>query len=406
MRTVRLSSAVRPVLAACAVAHMAGCAVRLPHNLDEQVAGWYLNPTEQKQRTISAYKLSSAQLDSLLKRAKPPDPNREPHSVMLADKQDTRYALGILPPETFHEDSLYPLVIYLHGGVGTHKVTKGEDAYQMFAPLADSLALFVASPSANRIVPWWSARGLERILRALRYMSLQYPIDPDRVVLAGVSDGATGCWAAASAIPGPFAGFIAVSGFGGMLPRLNTPVIPANLRQRPIYNVNAGKDHLYPIEYVNSFLDRLVEEGVDVRRKVYPDAKHGFDYREQELGTLAGLVRSWRRPRRTSVAWTIVPGLPNVADNLLSWTSAPGGQGPAFIRARFDDAVLTVRADGIERAVLTLGNTPEGETRLVVNDGPPRAIKPQSPDTSELLRMIQHTCFPRTVDFLVYSIDI
>jgi len=113
-------------------------------------------------------------------------------------------------------------------------------------------------------------------------MTLHYPINPDKVFLAGVSDGATGCYAVANTMCGPFAGFIAVSGFGGMLPQMGIQLFPSNIMQRPIYNVNAGKDRIYPIEEVRKFLDWLTNSGVAIERKEYPDELHGFDYRGKE----------------------------------------------------------------------------------------------------------------------------
>jgi hypothetical protein len=40
--------------------------------------------------------------------------------------------------------------------------------------------------------------------------------------------------------------------------------------QRPIYNVNAGRDRLYPIDMVEKFLDAMEREGVGVMRRTYP----------------------------------------------------------------------------------------------------------------------------------------
>ena len=66
-----------------------------------------------------------------------------------------------------------------------------------------------------------------------------------------------------------------------MLTQMGLTLVPSNLMQRPIYNVNAGKDRLYPVEYVAKFVEWLKSEGVDITSRFYPDEEHGFDYREK-----------------------------------------------------------------------------------------------------------------------------
>jgi hypothetical protein len=237
----------------------------------------------------------------------------------LTDSSGATYILGFCTPKKIRPDTLYPLVLYLHGGTGTQVNTKGEKAYEMLLPLTDSMQIFLASPSASRDARWWDATGLYRILQTVRYMTLHYPIDPDKIFLSGVSDGATGCWAAANSINGPFAGFFSISGFGGMLPSIGMELFPENIRQRPIYSVNAGKDRLYSLDMVNQFLDYMVSKGVPVIRKTYPDEEHGFDYREKEFGTLCELLRTWKRSPNSQVIWTFSPGVPNRPQAFVNW---------------------------------------------------------------------------------------
>ncbi|MCU0610030.1 MAG: dienelactone hydrolase family protein [Chitinispirillaceae bacterium] len=240
----------------------------------------------------------------------------------LTDTIGLPYLVGYKTPDHISPARL-PLVIYLHGGIGSERNDKGDSAFMMLIALADTFDLFLASPSANRYVPWWSPAGLGRILQTLRFMTLHYAIDPDRIFLAGVSDGATGCYAVANTIPGPFAGFFAVSGFGGMLPAMGMPLHAANLKRRPIYNVNAGKDRIYPVEQVQQFVAFLQDQGVPVISKIYPDEMHGFDYREKETGTLADFIRTWSRPHDESAALSdaVLPGMP---DNLITWARSSG----------------------------------------------------------------------------------
>lgn len=263
------------------------------------------------------------------------------HSIRLSDSDGVQYTLGLGLPENPKTEHSYPLVIYLHGGVGTDVSTKGEYAYEMLDGLRDSLDIILASPSANRFAPWWGARGLNRILQTIRYVSIHYPVDENKIFLAGVSDGATGCYAAANSINGPFAGFFAISGYGGMLPNLGVQLSVENLKRRPIYNVQGGRDRLYPSLLVNKFLSYLQSQGVAITVKEYPDEEHGFNYREKEFPKLTELIRSWSRPRKPDFKWEIIPGVPNVPDQIIRYESADQKTRSSF-KATFENDTIRI----------------------------------------------------------------
>ncbi|MBN1130469.1 MAG: dienelactone hydrolase family protein [Chitinispirillaceae bacterium] len=324
--------------------------------------------------------------------------------LRLTDSTGAVYGLGYRTPAAIRSDTSYPLIIYLHGGTGSQRIDKGDSAFLMLEALADTFDLFLASPSANRSTPWWGPAGLSRILQTLRFMTLHYPINPDKVFLAGVSDGATGCYAAANTINAPFAGFMAVSGFGGMLPSLGMTLVPANLMHRPIYNVNAGQDHIYPIGQVSRFTSALKQQGIRIIEQVYPDEAHGFDYRAREMGSLADLVRTWSRPHSSAVAWTFIPGFPNLPDHIIDWRFS---EGDAFIRTWWSNDTLVVRSQGLSSFTLPLAATSPGEkiaccfpalqnrTRMV---SPLKSTRPLT-----LLLMINR-CFPESPPTWYYRI--
>lgn len=318
-------------------------------SIDEFTA-WFLNPTEEV--TAEYINTSGKIIDSFVISLRSKSPTG-PHFEKIKDSSGISYLLGYYAPEKFRTDTLYPLVIYLHGGTGTELNTKGEKAYEMLRPLADSTQLFLASPSANRDARWWSADGLYRILQTVRYMSLYYPIDPDKIFLAGVSDGATACWEAANTICGPFAGFFAISGFGGMLPSIGVTLYPENIRQRPIYNVNAGRDRLYPYDIVNKFLDYMLSKGVPVTRNGYPEEEHGFDYREKEFPMLYTLIKVWQRPEDKQVVWFFTPGVPNLPPSIIDWSISEVAD-VRYVNGVLKDDTLAIHSQGISSITICL----------------------------------------------------
>jgi hypothetical protein len=156
----------------------------------EQFQQWFVGTTDRPPERF--FQVTESEIDSFCRYFRCLS-QPESGCVVLSDTTGKPYSVGYRTPHTFRHDSTYPCIIYLHGGTGTSLTNKGELAYEMLDMLTDSMKLFLVSPSANREALWWSAAGLSRILQTLRYMTLHFPINPDKVFLVGVSDGATGC---------------------------------------------------------------------------------------------------------------------------------------------------------------------------------------------------------------------
>ena len=382
---------------------LSSCQNPLPENIDSTFADWFINPGTEKKKLLLSYKLSGKVLDSLSTTIRSREIKTGKFSCTLFDQDGTEHRLGFATPGIIADNTLYPLIVYLHGGIGTKGNDKGESAYEMFRFLADTIDIFLASPSGNRTAPWWSRTGLERILRTVRYMTLHFPIDPNRIFLAGVSDGATSCYAAANAIPGPFAGFIAISGYGGMLNRLGIQLHPSNLMQRPIYNINAGKDRLYNPQAVKQFLDWLEQNGVFVKQKFYPDEEHGFEYREKETATLAEIINTWNRPHRETVAWTIVKEVSNYADNLLQWETC-GNEKNHRITAYWQKDTLNVKTDGICSFTMISDRKVNGKLFYKTSKQEAGPLEPVTLTTSLYLDLMQNMCYPGIAEKTLFQI--
>jgi hypothetical protein len=369
-------------------------------------ARWFVEPTVARADSLMRLAATGPGLQEVAVNALRQSAGQPGSGVAtLRDVNAAGYALGYATPKRFRPDTTYPLIVYLHGGIGSATPDKGSKAYEMLLPLADTFELFLASPTATREAAWWTPAGMGRILQAVRYMTLHFPVDRDRVFLVGVSDGATGCYAAAGTAPGPFAGFVAVSGFGGLLMQMGFPLVPGNLMQRPIYNVSGGRDHLFPLEATNRFLDALQAEGVTVERRVYPDQEHGFDYRGQEFGAIAARLRIWTRPQRRGISWRIVPDYPNVADNLVAWETVPDVAGVPAVNAYWERGRLVVRSIGV-RAFTFRADSAEGRFVVVANGRAEERAIDCTGDRPSLLAAMQQQCYPAAVPARLFSATI
>jgi acetyl esterase/lipase len=369
-----------------------------------EIADYFLNPSEAKFTDLSTRPADPAALNAALRALRKPAMRGMQHE-WLNDSAGALYLVGFRTPDSVARDTSYPLIIYLHGGIGSTRSDKGDSAFLMLAALADTFKLFLASPSGNRFTPWWSPNGLSRILQTVRFMTLRYPVNPRKIFLAGVSDGATGCFAAANSVPAPFAGFIAVSGFGGMLPQLGMELSPVNLRQRPIYDVNAGLDHIYPFDSVKGFVNQLAAQGIPITFKAYPNEKHGFDYRMKEMGTLAGFVRSWSKPAPRTVVWNFVPGVPNLPDNILDYTLSSEN---ASVNSFWQKDTLVAKAQGVSSMDILFPQQigEKVECRIIGDKKKEMTLKPVKIDWPNSLKLMLRSCFPEVKGGWFYSLKI
>lgn len=199
--------------------------------------------------------------------------------------------IGFILPKK-ESDKPLPLIVYLHGGVGTSRTDKGDFADTMYSFIQDSFPVILASPSGNRAAPWWGQAGMARIFSTVTVMKQLFNIDTTKIFLAGVSDGATAIFAVASQDSYPFAGFIGASAYPLLF---QNQLDISRFKETPFFMYISGKDRLYPTKPVIDFYDNMKRNGIDIDYKLYKDAEHGFDYKLNERGFIISLLKKWSR---------------------------------------------------------------------------------------------------------------
>jgi hypothetical protein len=132
-------------------------------------------------------------------------------------------------------------------------------------------------PYAWADAPWWSDDQVLNISAIVDALKRTYNIDENRVVVAGVSDGATGSYYIAMRDTTPYASFLPLNGFLMVLANGEIDdgrIFPSNLRNKPLFVVNGGKDRLYPIELVEPYTNHLIHNGVAIEYHPQPEGEH------------------------------------------------------------------------------------------------------------------------------------
>ena len=201
-----------------------------------------------------------------------------------------RGGFSLYVPEWWDVETPWPLVVALHGGSG-----HGREFLWTWLREARSRGFVLLAPTS--IGPTWSldAPGVDaaRLASMVEFVATRWPIDRARVLLTGLSDGATFTLLAGLLADAPYTALAPVSGvlhpasFGlGNLERA---------RGRRIYHVHGALDWLFPIALAQLARDALLQAGADLTYREIEDLSHTYP-RDENAKILDWFDSSLRLP--------------------------------------------------------------------------------------------------------------
>jgi phospholipase/carboxylesterase len=194
----------------------------------------------------------------------PPASHVDPASGITRYEVDgQRGAYTAYVPEAYRPDRAWPLLLTLHGGSGND-----EDFLWTWLKYAKSHGYLLVS--AKSFGATWSAWDAPSLLLILDDMQARYRIDPQRLLLTGLSDGGSFSYEVGFAFPERFAGLAVVAGI--LRPHQRTP----QTNQLPVYIAHGERDQLFPVEYIRMVAARLRELGHDVTYHEIPGFGHAY----------------------------------------------------------------------------------------------------------------------------------
>jgi dienelactone hydrolase len=322
------------------------------------------------------------------------------------------FAYDVNVPQTYDPSKAYQVRVQLHGGVmmretGEPRGRGGRGGRGGSGPLEGAEQIYVM-PAAWRDAPWWSRAQIENLDAILDALKRTYNVDENRVVLSGVSDGASGLYYVAMRETTPFASFLPLNGFLMVLANdqldVDSELFPTNLLNKPFFIVNGGQDPLYPIRNVQPFVDHLRDSGVAVEYHPRPEAGHNTAWWPEMKDPFEAFVRAHPRdPLPATLTWeTTVRDAPGRAHWLVIDKVRPAiagdtlmkpdlnefsGAGPNFGKELFTRRLPSGRVDLTKR-----GNAIEMKTRGVAE-----LTLLLSPDTFDFSQPIVVTANGRVV---------
>ena len=209
-------------------------------------------------------------------------------------------------PEDYDPSVRYPVRMYLHGGVSRPKRENGQ-----FWRTEDRITredAIVVTPSGWAESLWWQESQIENFVGILNDLKRIYNVDENRVFLLGVSDGATGAFYHAFKATTPWAAFLLFNGHPVVLANpasdVDGDMHVTNLRNKPLFVINGGRDRLYPTSSVLPFLRLFREAGVAIDFRPQEEAGHDMSWWDAEVDAMDQFMGMYtRRPLPPRLSW-------------------------------------------------------------------------------------------------------
>ena len=189
-----------------------------------------------------------------------------------ANDRDVRGGFSVYVPEQWDGRAPMPLVMALHGGRG-----HGRDFLWSWLRAARSSGVLVIAPT-SRDGTWPITGGKDVDAAPLNDMvasvAVRYPVDPGRVLLTGMSDGATYALLGGLRDGTPFTHLAPVCGV------LHPSVIAggglAHAHGRPLYMVHGARDWMFPVQTARWARGVLAAAGARLVYRELEDLSHTY----------------------------------------------------------------------------------------------------------------------------------
>lgn len=209
-----------------------------------------------------------------------PDPESEPPRGGLHHANNDRNERGgfsLWIPETDTASAL-PLLVVLHGGSG-----HGADFIWTWLREGRSRYCAILAPTSRG--PTWSFNGPDVDATSIRAMfdwvCERWPIDRERVLLTGLSDGATYSLYAGLQAELPYTALAPVSGV--LHPANRDRGNLARAGDRSIYLVHGALDWMFPVELARQAAVDLRDAGANLVYREIEDLSHTYPREENAL---------------------------------------------------------------------------------------------------------------------------
>jgi predicted peptidase len=200
---------------------------------------------------------------------------------VYTDAKGHQLPYRLLKPAKIEPGQKYPLVLFLHGAGerGDNNEAQLIHGVPEFAKAKnrEKYPCFLIAPQCPKGQRWanWSERKLvdqptepmRLVIALLAQAQKEYPIDPQRIYVTGLSMGGYGTWDLISRYPDQFAAAVPICGGGD-------EGQAAKIAQIPIWVFHGAKDPAVKVERSRTMVAALKKAGGHPKYTEYPDVEH------------------------------------------------------------------------------------------------------------------------------------
>lgn len=227
--------------------------------------------------------------------------------------KELTYSLYV--PDSAQAGHPLPLIVILHGMGG-----RGDSTLQRWRNRLND-EFIILCPSYP-IGAWWTLSAEELVLQLIRETKMRNPVDPNRIFLAGLSNGALGTYMMGMFYPDYFAGIIPIAGAISESHYLHFLI---NLTNTPVYSIQGQHDPIFPIQAsrrIHKILTDLKYPLVFREHTEQGSAHGGHFLPEAEIPPLVEWLKEQRREPYSKVIRMVREG--NHLDR-IQWTRVSRG---------------------------------------------------------------------------------
>jgi len=177
---------------------------------------------------------------------------------------DQRYTIAT--PTGYTGDKPVPLVLALHfAGHGTPFYGR-IILEELVEPALRALEALIVAPDCTAET-WSDPHSEADVLTLLDYLSNNYAVDAERVLITGYSMGGNGTWYMAARHADRFSAAVVVSGWP-------SPEVEGVDWKVPIYVIHSRQDEFVPLEATQYAVNSLAEQGAEIKLVVLDGITH------------------------------------------------------------------------------------------------------------------------------------
>lgn len=228
----------------------------------DPVSRWFLEPARRDDDALVARLRAAALRDDEVRVG----------VLHAVNERDQRGGFSLYVPEGWDGRTAMPLVVALHGGHG-----HGRDYLWVWLREARARGMLVLAPTSRERT--WSIMGggdvdAEPLAATIESVAGRYAVDRGRVLLTGMSDGATYALLAGLGDGMPFTHLAPACGV--LHPLLLTGGRLTRARGRPIYLVHGALDWMFPVQTARMAREALQAAGAALVYREIEDLSHTY----------------------------------------------------------------------------------------------------------------------------------